>query len=94
MRGVVYKQLQGIPGLLQTWRTQGAHAAHDDGHPDLEGHERDELLGRDEADIVGIDRPGDAGEPTARDWAGYCDTIDYEIVTRIGPRVPRRQVVS
>jgi len=36
--------------------------------------------------------PGDAGEPTARDWAGYCDTIDYEIVTRIGPRVPRRHV--
>ncbi len=34
--------------------------------------------------------PGDRGEPTARDWAGYCDTIDYEIVTRIGPRVPRR----
>ena len=30
MRGVVYKQLQGIPGLLQTWRTQGADAAHDD----------------------------------------------------------------
>lgn len=36
--------------------------------------------------------PGDAGEPTARDWAGYCETIDYEIVTRIGPRVPRRHV--
>lgn len=36
--------------------------------------------------------PGDDGEPTARDWAGYCDTIDYEIVTRIGPRVPRRHV--
>jgi alanine racemase len=36
--------------------------------------------------------PGDLGEPTARDWAGYCDTIDYEIVTRIGPRVPRRHV--
>lgn len=36
--------------------------------------------------------PGDDGEPTARDWAGSCDTIDYEIVTRIGPRVPRRHV--
>jgi alanine racemase len=36
--------------------------------------------------------PGDHGEPTARDWAEYCDTIDYEIVTRIGPRVPRRNV--
>jgi len=34
---------------------------------------------------------GDAarGEPTAADWAAACDTIGYEIVTRIGPRVPR-----
>jgi alanine racemase len=29
------------------------------------------------------------GEPTAGDWAAACDTIGYEIVTRIGPRVPR-----
>lgn len=29
------------------------------------------------------------GEPTASDWARACDTIGYEIVTRIGPRVPR-----
>ncbi|HLT62692.1 MAG TPA: alanine racemase C-terminal domain-containing protein, partial [Microlunatus sp.] len=29
------------------------------------------------------------GEPTAADWAAWCDTIGYEIVTRIGPRVPR-----
>ena len=36
--------------------------------------------------------PGEQGEPTARDWADYCGTIDYEIVTRIGPRVPRRHV--
>lgn len=34
--------------------------------------------------------PGDAGEPTAEDWAGWDDTIGYEIVTRLGPRVPRR----
>ena len=33
---------------------------------------------------------GDHGEPTAADWAGWCDTIGYEIVTRIGARVPRR----
>jgi alanine racemase len=38
--------------------------------------------------------PGDRGEPTADDWAGACDTIGYEIVTRIGPRVPRRYVGS
>lgn len=36
--------------------------------------------------------PGDSGEPTAADWAGWCDTIGYEIVTRIGPRVPRRHL--
>jgi alanine racemase len=34
--------------------------------------------------------PGDHGEPTANDWAAWCDTIGYEIVTRIGTRVPRR----
>lgn len=30
-----------------------------------------------------------AGNPTAGDWAEAADTIDYEIVTRIGPRVQR-----
>jgi alanine racemase len=34
--------------------------------------------------------PGDRGEPTAAEWATWCDTIGYEIVTRIGTRVPRR----
>ncbi|MFJ3900508.1 alanine racemase [Streptomyces sp. NPDC090025] len=33
--------------------------------------------------------PGDGGEPTAQDWAVAADTIAYEIVTRIGARVPR-----
>ncbi|MEU6057657.1 alanine racemase [Streptomyces sp. NPDC047097] len=32
---------------------------------------------------------GDEGEPTAEDWARAADTIAYEIVTRIGSRVPR-----
>ncbi|GAA2986811.1 alanine racemase [Microbacterium terrae] len=32
------------------------------------------------------------GAPAARDWADAADTIDYEIVTRIGTRVPRTQV--
>ncbi|GGM03049.1 alanine racemase [Nakamurella endophytica] len=36
--------------------------------------------------------PGDRGEPTASEWAVACGTIDYEIVTRVGPRVPRRHV--
>ncbi|MER5988798.1 alanine racemase [Streptomyces sp. NPDC001787] len=33
--------------------------------------------------------PGDRGEPTAEDWAVAAGTIAYEIVTRIGARVPR-----
>ena len=36
--------------------------------------------------------PGVDGEPTAQDWADAVDTIHYEIVTRIGARVPRRYV--
>ena len=32
------------------------------------------------------------GAPSADDWAEAAGTINYEIVTRIGPRVPRRQV--
>ncbi|MFI6939285.1 alanine racemase [Streptomyces sp. NPDC050418] len=33
--------------------------------------------------------PGERGEPTAEDWARAAGTIGYEIVTRIGTRVPR-----
>ncbi|NNH04282.1 alanine racemase [Microbacterium ulmi] len=32
------------------------------------------------------------GVPGAHEWADAAGTIGYEIVTRIGPRVPRRQV--
>ena len=32
---------------------------------------------------------GDLGEPTAQDWAEATDTISYEIISRIGSRVPR-----
>jgi alanine racemase len=32
---------------------------------------------------------GAPGQPTAQDWAEAAGTISYEIVTRIGPRVPR-----
>jgi alanine racemase len=41
-------------------------------------------------DVVTLFGPGDDGEPTAQDWADATGTISYEIVTRIGPRVPRR----
>jgi alanine racemase len=33
--------------------------------------------------------PGGHGEPSAQDWADAVATIHYEIVTRVGPRVPR-----
>lgn len=32
------------------------------------------------------------GAPSAADWADAAGTIDYEIITRVGPRVPRREV--
>ena len=35
---------------------------------------------------------GADGGPTADDWARAAGTINYEIVTRISPRVPRRYV--
>jgi len=40
-------------------------------------------------DVAVLFGPGDAGEPTADDWAAVLDTINYEIVTRVGARVPR-----
>ncbi|UQX02563.1 alanine racemase [Streptomyces sp. RerS4] len=40
----------------------------------------------DEAVILG---DAERGEPTAEDWAQAAHTIAYEIVTRIGGRVPR-----
>ena len=50
---------------------------------------------------VGSARPGDQAvlfgpglhaEPLAQDWADALGTIHYEIVTRIGTRVPRRYI--
>jgi alanine racemase len=41
-------------------------------------------------DRVVVFGDGRTGVPTARDWADWADTINYEIVTRIGPRVARR----
>jgi alanine racemase len=40
-------------------------------------------------DRVVLFGPGDNGEPTAEDWAQAMGTINYEIVTRVGARVPR-----
>ena len=40
-------------------------------------------------DEVVVFGPGDDGEPLAEDWARHAGTIGYEIVSRIGARVPR-----
>ena len=39
-------------------------------------------------EVVLIGRQGDE-EITAEEWAGLLDTIAYEVVCGIGPRVPR-----
>lgn len=41
-------------------------------------------------DRVVVFGDGRDGAPTASDWAAAAGTINYEIVARIGPRVPRR----
>jgi alanine racemase len=43
-------------------------------------------------DSVVLFGAGVNGEPTADDWADSAGTINYEIVTRLGARVPRRYV--
>lgn len=49
-------------------------------------------LGPDASDRVGDEVvlfSGPQNGPTAQEWAATCQTIGYEIVTRIGVRVPR-----
>ncbi|AUH41106.1 alanine racemase [Streptomyces sp. CMB-StM0423] len=65
------------------WRTVAGRVAMDQFVVDLGG---DAAAAGDEAVLFGA---GDHGEPTAEDWARAAGTIGYEIVTRIGPRVPR-----
>jgi alanine racemase len=65
------------------WRTVAGRVAMDQFVVDLGG---DEPAVGTEAVLFG---PGDRGEPTAEDWAQAAGTIAYEIVTRIGTRVPR-----
>ncbi|MET8409177.1 alanine racemase [Streptomyces sp. NPDC005195] len=68
------------------WRTVAGRIAMDQFVVDLGG---DEPAPGTEAVLFG---PGDRGEPTAEDWARAAGTIAYEIVTRIGTRVPRVHV--
>ena len=49
----------------------------------------DPVAAGDEVVLFGSGR---AGEPTAQDWADALGTISYEIVTRVGARVPRTHV--
>jgi alanine racemase len=49
----------------------------------------DEVVAGDEVVLFG---PGRRGEPTAQDWADVLGTISYEIVSRVGVRVPRTYV--
>ncbi|TBO56653.1 alanine racemase [Streptomyces kasugaensis] len=65
------------------WRTVAGRIAMDQFVVDLGG---DGARPGDPAVLFG---PGDRGEPTAEDWARATGTIGYEIVTRIGTRVPR-----
>ncbi|CAM5652446.1 Alanine racemase OS=Streptomyces fumanus OX=67302 GN=alr PE=3 SV=1 [Streptomyces fumanus] len=65
------------------WRTVAGRIAMDQFVVDLGG---DRPAAGAEAVLFG---PGDRGEPTAEDWAQAAGTIAYEIVTRIGARVPR-----
>jgi len=74
----------GAPVLIGgEWRTVAGRVAMDQFVVDLGG---DGASAGDEAVLFG---PGDRGEPTAEDWARAAGTISYEIVTRIGARVPR-----
>ncbi|WP_326786044.1 alanine racemase [Streptomyces sp. NBC_00151] len=65
------------------WRTVAGRVAMDQFVVDLGGDEPEPGA---RAVLFG---PGDGGEPTAEDWASAAGTIAYEIVTRIGTRVPR-----
>ncbi len=47
----------------------------------------DDVATGDEVVLFGT---GADGEPTAQDWAEACDTIGYEIVTRMGAKFPGR----
>lgn len=49
----------------------------------------DPVAAGDEVVLFG---PGTRGEPTAQDWADALGTIGYEIVSRVGVRVPRTYV--
>lgn len=87
--GIPRHASNGGPVLVAgEWRTVAGRIAMDQFVVDLGG---DSAEPGDRAVLFG---PGDGGEPTAEDWARVAGTIGYEIVTRIGTRVPRVHVDS
>jgi alanine racemase len=42
-----------------------------------------------EGAVATVFGPGDAGEPTAAEWADWAETLEHEIVTGLGPRLRR-----
>lgn len=65
------------------------------GHPlDAEGNPKSDVELDFDDEVVRLFGPGDYNEPSAHDWAEAIGTINYEIVTRLGARVPRRYVTS
>jgi alanine racemase len=67
-----------------TWRTVAGRVAMDQFVVDLGG---DVPEVGEEVLVFGS---GERGEPTAEDWGRASGTLSYEIITRIGARVPRR----
>ena len=96
-------------GLIPLGYGDGLPRHASNGGPVQVGGERRTIVGRicmdqcvvdlrDDAaaagDEVVLFGPGTSGEPTADDWADAAGTINYEIVTRLGARIPRRYIDS
>ncbi len=95
MQGARHVDKQGGPVRVET--SKGARILNVSGRVcmdqfivDLKGDASE--LGVREGDTVTLFGPGrgvEFAEPTADDWAEAAGTISYEIMTGIGPRVPR-----
>ncbi len=80
------------PRGLRPRRGAGPRPAPAARRPDLHGHGRGRpgLLPRRRDRRRGHRfGPGDHGEPTVAEWAGWADTIEHEIVTGLGTRLAR-----
>jgi alanine racemase len=84
-RASVRRPISGVVCMDQFVVDLGSDNSNDNSN-DNSDDDDDAFAAGDEVLLFG---PGDSGEPTAQDWAEALDTISYEIVTRIGVRVPR-----